>query len=165
GPDGNVKRFLEKPSPEVLASLKINTINAGIYVLEPSVLDLIPKNENTSFEYNVFPALLERQSAFFSHVLQGSYWRDIGNPASYLAAHMDLLAGKVHFDMSPDSANSEIATVANVDRVSILGGGCVVKPNAQIVNSVLGPGVHVEERAVIENSVIWGHCRIAASAQ
>lgn len=163
--DGKVLRFLEKPSREMLASLQINTINAGIYVLEPTVLDLIPRNENTSFEYNVFPTLLERESRFFSYVLAGNYWRDIGNPSSYLAAHMDLLAGKIHFDSTPEPANCEVATVANVDRASVLGEGCVVKPNAQIVNSVLGPGVFVEEKAVIENSVVWGHCRVSAAAQ
>jgi NDP-sugar pyrophosphorylase family protein len=162
--DGRVLRFLEKPTPEVLAELNINTINAGVYVLEPSVLDLIPKNENTSFEYNVFPALLAGNRPFFSHVLASRYWRDIGNPPSYLAANMDLLAGKIDFDMPYESANVDLATAAEVDRKSVLGEGCVIKPGAQVVNSVLGPGVHVEEKAVIRDSVIWGHSRISTAA-
>ncbi len=64
--DGQVRRFLEKPKPEELADLTTNNINAGIYILEPGVLDLIPEGENTSFEYNVFPDLLKLQKAFFA---------------------------------------------------------------------------------------------------
>lgn len=162
--EGRVVRFLEKPAPEILVELKINTINAGIYVLEPTVLDLIPKNENTSFEYNVFPALLQKGRPFYSYVLGSNYWRDIGSPASYLAAHMDLLSGGIGVEATPHPATSDVATAALVDRTSLLGQGCVIKPNAQIINSVLGPGVHVDEKAIVENSVIWGHSRISASA-
>jgi NDP-sugar pyrophosphorylase family protein len=165
GPDGRVLRFLEKPSAEILAETKLNTINAGIYILEPSVLGLIPANENCSFEYDVFPKIVETRRQFFSHILRGEYWRDLGNPASYLAAHHDLLGDKVRgFNIPPASAN-EVATTAEVDRVSVLGEGCVVKPNAKIQNSVLGPGVHVDEKASITNSVIWAHTRISAAAE
>ncbi|MCA1590106.1 MAG: NDP-sugar synthase [Acidobacteria bacterium] len=164
--DGRVKRFLEKPSPETLAMLTTDTINAGIYVLEPSVLDLIPSGENRSFEYDVFPAILERGEKFQSFVLDGRYWRDIGNPASYLAAHHDLLSGKTgNFQIDRDGGQSDIATVAEIDDRSVIAGRCVIKPGARIVNSVLGSGVQVEEKAVIENSVVWAHTRIAAAAE
>ncbi|MEP7214436.1 MAG: NDP-sugar synthase [Acidobacteriota bacterium] len=163
--DGSVVRFLEKPKPEQLAELKFNTINAGIYVLEPAILDLIPEGENTSFEYDIFPALLENKRRFFSYVLTSNYWRDIGNPASYLAAHKDFLQGRIK-DFSRDAADeSEIATAAQIDKVSMIGAGCVIKPGARIVNSVLGPGVHVDEKALIENSVIWPHTRISGLAE
>ncbi len=162
--DGRVLRFLEKPKPEELAKLNINTINAGIYILERKVLDRIPKGENSSFEYNVFPGLLEDKLNFYSYILDGEYWRDIGTPASYLAGHMDFLAGKIKgFDVG--GAATEVATAANVCTNSMLGEGCIVKPNAHIINSVLGPGVHVEEKAVIENSVIWAHTRISTLAE
>lgn len=162
--DGRVLRFLEKPKPEELAKLNINTINAGIYILERKVLDRIPKGENSSFEYNVFPGLLEDKLNFYSYILDGEYWRDIGTPASYLAGHMDFLAGKIKgFDVG--GAATEVATAANVCTNSVLGEGCIVKPNAHIINSVLGPGVHVEEKAVIENSVIWAHTRISTLAE
>ena len=165
GKDGGVLRFLEKPRPEELASLSINTINAGIYILEPSILELIPKGENRSFEYNVFPLILEKGIPFFSHVIEREYWRDIGTPESYLAAHRDVLDGTVKgFDVDR-SARADVATAAQVDKLSVLGEGCVIKPNARIVNSVLGPGVHVEEKAVIENSVVWSHTRISGFAE
>jgi len=165
GKRGEILRFFEKPSAEVLAKLKINTINAGIYILEPTVLDLIPAGENSSFEYDVFPSLVKSGRSFFSHVLTNEYWRDIGTPSNYLAAHHDFLSGKIRHIVETDDAVSDIATTADIDKISILGEGCVIKPHARITNSVLGPGVHVDEKAVVENSVIWAHTRIAAAAE
>ena len=164
GPDGSVSEFLEKPKPEELQRLTVNTINAGIYVLEPSILDLIPEGENRSFEYNVFPDIVERKMPFFAYVIE-EYWRDIGTPESYLTAHHDFLNGTLTgFDIDR-SARSDVATAATVDRSSVLGEGCVIKPSARVLNSVLGPGVHVEEKAVVENSVIWSHTRISNFAE
>jgi NDP-sugar pyrophosphorylase family protein len=160
-----VKRFLEKPKPEEIATLDINTINAGIYVLEPSVLDLIPTNENRSFEYHVFPELLSRKRNFCGYVMKNEYWRDLGTPQSYLAAHMDFMDGKIKGFEIERSKSSDIATAAHVDSRSVLDENCTVKPNARIINSVIGPGVHIEEKAVIENSILWGHNRISTSAE
>ncbi len=162
--DGRVLRFLEKPKAEELAGLTTNNINAGIYILEPGVLDLIPAGENSSFEYNIFPELLERKKEFFAFVMDGNYWRDIGTPESYLAAHHDFLSGQIKGFKIKNSAEADVATAAIVDKASFVGEGCVIKPNARIVNSVLGAGVHVEEKAVIENSVIWAHTRISNAA-
>ena len=165
GPAGEVVKFLEKPKAEECAALGINTINAGIYVLEPSVLELIPANENRSFEYDVFPSLLAKGKRFFAYINKNNYWRDIGTVDSYLAAHLDFLSGKLN-GMKPgrSASGSDVATAATIDRRSVLGDGCIIKPNARIINSVLGPGVHVEEKAVIENSVVWAHSRILAAA-
>src|SRR5690606_19856882 len=157
--DGRVKSFLEKPKPDQLKELNVNTINSGIYILEPAILDLVPANENTSFEYNVFPQILEKGMNFSAYVMDENYWRDIGTTESYLAAHHDMLGGKIKGVEPPAKTVSEIATAASVDKASVIGEGCIIKPNAQIANSVLGPGVHVEERAVIKDSVLWGHSR------
>ena len=163
--NGWVKRFVEKPDAAESSSQKLNLINAGIYVLEPSIRDLIPADENRSFEYHVFPDLLTARRSFGSHMLLNEYWRDLGTPESYLAAHLDLLAGRIDgFEVRHDGI-SEVATSAAVDAHSVIGEGCVIKPNAQIKNSVLGAGVHIEERAVIENSVIWSHTRVSTFAE
>jgi len=164
GKESEVLRFLEKPSGETLAQLKTKTINAGLYVMEPEVLDLIPVDESCSFEYDVFPSVIESGRPFFSHVLTNEYWRDVGTPASYLAAHHDLLAGKVRHNFETEDTLSDVATTAEIDDVSILAEGCVLKPHARITNSVLGPGVYVDERASIANSVIWAHTRISTAA-
>ncbi len=165
GKGGEVQRFLEKPSPEMLAELKLNTINAGIYVLEPSVLDLIPAEENCSFEYDVFPSLIKQGRPFYSHILSDEYWRDLGTPASYLAVHRDFLSGRIKPVTQFEKPVSDVATTAEIDAASVIGEGCVIKPNAKVTNSVLGPGVHVDEKAVIANSVIWAQTRIGAAAE
>jgi mannose-1-phosphate guanylyltransferase len=162
---GKVLRFREKPKPEELAELTINTINAGVYILEPEVLDLIPEGENHSFEYNVFPDLLERQKAFYAYILTENYWRDIGNPASYLQGHHDFLSGKIKGFEIETGGKAEISHTALVDKNSLVEDDCIIKPNARIINSVIGKGVLVEEKAVIENSVIWSHTRISSSAE
>ncbi|MBA3353541.1 MAG: NDP-sugar synthase [Blastocatellia bacterium] len=166
GSAGEVSGFLEKPSPEVLAEKNINTINAGVYVLEPNILDLIPAGENSSFEYDVFPLIIKRELPFFSHVLSAEYWRDLGTPASYLAAHRDFLHGRIDLPIDSEGNNSsDVATSSKIDKRSIIGEGCVIKPGAQISGSVLGPGVHVDEKAIVRNSVVWGHTRISTGAE
>ncbi len=165
GADDEVIRFLEKPSPDVLADLPTKNINAGLYVLEPSVLELIPSGENRSFEYNVFPTIIEKKRPFFAHVIRDEYWRDVGTPASYLAAHHDFLNGKIKSFFDDEESASDVATTAEIDKISIIGEGCVIKPHARITNSVLGPGVHVDEKATISNSVIWAHTRISSAAE
>src|SRR5919112_6065632 len=88
--DGRVKSFSEKPSAD---QISVNTINAGTYILDPKVLDMIPEGESCSFEYDLFPELLRRGERFYAHVPDGAYWLDIGAPARYLQVHHDILAG------------------------------------------------------------------------
>lgn len=163
--DGKVLRFREKPKPEELDELTTNTINAGIYILEPEVLDLIPTGENYSFEYNVFPDLLNGKKPFYAYVLHENYWRDIGNPQSYLQGHHDFLSGKIKGFELEKSLNGEISHTAIIDKTSIVAEECIIKPGAKIFNSVIGKGVLVEEKSIIENSVVWSHTRISSGAE
>jgi NDP-sugar pyrophosphorylase family protein len=96
--------------------------------------------------------------------MKRNYWRDIGNPQSYLQAHQDFLSGRIKDSKTEKSADSDIATTAVVDKNSIIDRDCVIKPNARVINSVIGQGVHIEEKAVVENSVIWAHTRISSAA-
>lgn len=161
--DGRVQRFLEKPKPE---ETTCRNINAGAYVLEPSVLDLIPKGENHSFEYDLFPKLLEKGEPFFAHIPQRTYWLDIGTPVRYLQAHHDLLANRVtRIHMKERRGDFDSATHSEIDELSIIADDCTLKPGVKIVNSVLGKGCYIEERACIENSVIWSHTRVGTAAQ
>lgn len=163
--DGKVVRFLEKPKPEDLARLNLNTINAGIYILEPSVVEMIPPGENYSFEYDLFPDLLRQEKAFYGFIADNAYWLDIGTPERYLQAHKDLLEGRIrnlHFDAR--RGDFEAAHTAEIDRASFISDGCIIKPAARIINSFLGANVYVEEKAVIENSVVWAHTRINQNA-
>lgn len=162
--DGKVEQFIEKPKPGTEIPDGTNTINAGIYILEPKIRELIEEGQNSSFEYDVFPAILNKGMTFNAYVMDGAYWRDIGTPNSYLAAHMDILSGKVAVEL-PDSSESPDTSQTAYIGSSILGDGCTLKPNASVKNSVLGAGIHIEERAVIEDSVIWPHCRISTFAE
>jgi mannose-1-phosphate guanylyltransferase len=161
--DDRVQRFLEKPKPE---DTPCRNINAGTYVLEPGVLDFIPRGENYSFEYGLFPSLLEKGEAFFAHIPQRTYWLDIGTPARYLQAHQDMLASRVtRFHLKDRRGNFDSATHSEIDEFSMIADDCTIKPGVEIINSVLGKGCYIEERARIENSVIWSHTRVGTAAQ
>ncbi|HKS27980.1 MAG TPA: NDP-sugar synthase [Pyrinomonadaceae bacterium] len=161
--DGHVRRFLEKPKAE---EITVNTINAGTYILEPKVLDFIPAGENHSFEYGLFPKLLESGEKFFAHIPQRTYWIDIGTPERYLQAHMDLLAGRVgRIHLKERRGNFDSATAAEIDELSMIGDDCFIKPGAEVINSVIGPGCYIEEKARVENSILWPHTRVGSGAQ
>src|SRR5919197_826150 len=88
--DSSIRRFLEKPKPE---EITCNTINAGIYVLEPDTFDRIPKDTPWSIERSFFPSLIERGETFVAYVYQG-YWIDIGTPEKYMQVHRDIMDGR-----------------------------------------------------------------------
>ncbi len=162
--ENHILQFIEKPEIARLDKLQANTINAGIYVLEPSILDIIVKDQNRSFEYDVFPDILNRKIPFFAYLMKDEYWLDIGTPENYLKAHHDFLNGAVTGFELENETDSDVATRSEIDKRSIIGDGCTIKPGAVILNSVIGAGVYVEEKAVIKNSVIWSHTRISSGA-
>jgi len=86
--DGRIVRFLEKPTWGEVFS---DTINTGIYIVQPEVLDLIPPKKNWDFSKNLFPAMLARGDRLLGYVAEG-YWKDVGNLDEYLNVHLDLLA-------------------------------------------------------------------------
>jgi mannose-1-phosphate guanylyltransferase len=161
--DGRVRRFIEKPQPHEVTA---NLINAGIYIIEPEVLDLIPANENYSFEYGLFPDLLKREASFYAHIPGNCYWKDIGTASRYLDANLDLINNRVQRIKVKDKRGTfDSATVSEIDEISVIADDCMIKPGAQIVGSVLGQGCYIEEKASVINSVVWPHTRIGAGAQ
>lgn len=159
--NAHVKRFIEKPLAQDVTS---NTINAGIYILEPKVLDYIPEGEPFMFEYGVFPKLLEKGEAFYGYTFKG-YWRDVGTSANYLEANLDVLAGRVELlkRLRFDRGEKFDKTV-EIDKLSVVDPTCTIKSGAQILNSVIGPNCYIEERVRVENSVVRGSSRIGANA-
>jgi mannose-1-phosphate guanylyltransferase len=167
--DGNVSRFLEKPGD---SEITCNTINAGIYVLEPETFERIPKDTAWSIERSFFPSLIERGETFVAFVHDG-YWIDIGTPAKYLQVHRDIMDGR--FVAPPfDTAGAGAAFVspeAKIDPGVELQGPCfidegvVIKAGARVLPySVIGRQTHVEESAVIDGSIIWPNGRIGTEA-
>src|SRR5262249_6548183 len=158
---GRVKRFLEKPKPE---EVTCNTINAGVYILEPRVLDYVPEGEPFMFEYGVFPQLLENGEHFFAYVFNG-YWKDIGTSASYLEANMDVINGGVH--VLPRSAHEQgekFDAAAAIGDTAIVDPTCTLRAGVEIINSVVSRNCFIEENARIEDSVIRGGSRVGAGA-
>jgi len=158
---GRVARFVEKPAPEEVTA---DTINAGIYILEPHILDYIPEGEPFMFEYDVFPKLLEAGEAFYGYIWRG-YWRDVGAASSYWQANMDVLAGRVQLlDKLPAEGGEKFDASVEIDALSVVDPSCTLKAGVQIINSVVSRNCYIEERARIENSVIRGGTRIGPQA-
>src|SRR5215213_9194010 len=176
-----VHRFIEKPAAdEVTTSL----VNAGIYVLEPEVLEMIPRGQEISIEREIFPELqaMGRLRAYIS----SSYWRDIGTPRSYLAASHDVLSGAVgagdgfdYLDVDPSTRagknvrllpplsvapGCEIGDQATIGGRSSLAGGCRVGEGAVIEGSILLEGAEVEAGAVVRGSILGKGARVGQDA-
>ncbi|MGE3842921.1 MAG: sugar phosphate nucleotidyltransferase [Vicinamibacterales bacterium] len=159
--EGNVRRFLEKPDP---TDITCNTINAGIYVLEPSTFDRIPKDVSYSIERAYFPSLVERNETFVAHVDTG-YWIDIGTPQKYMQVHRDVMDGRCRVPpFASNGASVQCAESAMIEAGADLQGPCyvddgaVIKAGARILPySVVGKQVHIEEGATIAGSVIWAN--------
>jgi NDP-sugar pyrophosphorylase family protein len=161
--DGWVQRFVEKPGPD---EITCNTINAGIYVLEPSVLNYMPKGEPYSFERGLFPALLEHKEPVLSFVMD-SYWIDIGTPRKYLEVHQDILAKKFASPRVSPSAldRASLAAGAMVDEKSIIDQDVTIRKGVRIENSVIGRNCKIDEGAQIIDSVVWSGNTIDADAR
>jgi NDP-sugar pyrophosphorylase family protein len=167
--DGNIRRFLEKPKPE---EITCDTINAGIYILEPDTFDRIPKDTPWSIERSFFPSLIERHETFVAVVHRG-YWIDIGTPEKYLQVHRDIMDQRYRTPPFDGEANRPyVSRKAKVDEGVTLEGPCfiddgtVVKAGARIGrHSVIGRQCHVEEHAIIEQAVVWSGTRIGTEAE
>jgi NDP-sugar pyrophosphorylase family protein len=166
---GNIRRFLEKPNAD---EITCNTINAGIYVLEPDTFDRIPKDTPWSIERSFFPSLIERGETFVAHIDQG-YWIDIGTPEKYVQVHRDIMDGRFRtapFVDRPGTAlvspDARIEEGAVVDAPCFIAPGAVVKAGARIgAYSVIGRHCHIEEQAVIDGAVLWADTRIGQDAR
>ncbi len=159
-----VHRFLEKPAADEVTT---NLVNAGIYVLEPEVMDMIPAGREVSIEREIFP-YLQAERRLRAHV-SSSYWRDIGTPRSYLAASHDVLSGAVgareNFDyLHVDSSTTPGKGVKVLPPVSVAG-GCVLENRATVGSrSSLGRGCRIGEGAVVEGSILFDGAEVEADA-
>lgn len=150
--DGRITRFLEKPKAD---EITCNTINAGTYVLEPEVLQVIPPGENYSFERGVFPSLLKDQKRMQAYVAQG-YWIDIGTPQKYLQVHQDLLQRRFRPAVDFVNAHSLQAPVsARIDKSTLLASSVKLGEEVSILSSSIGEDCVIGDHAIIENAVIW----------
>jgi mannose-1-phosphate guanylyltransferase/phosphomannomutase len=178
--DGRVERFLEKPSWGQVFS---DTINTGIYVLEPEVLRHIPTDRPYDFSKELFPLLLEMGRPIYGHVLDG-YWQDIGNLVQFRQANFDALDGRVQLDIpglrlrgnvwvseevdinevagvaGPAfiGANCRIADGASIGAHAVLSQGVIVREGARVTRSVVDAGSYLGRSSVVEGAIIGRGC-------
>ena len=150
--DGRVIAFVEKPAP---GTAPTNWINAGTYVLEPSILDRIDSDRRVSIERETFPSVVADGGLFALH--SDAYWIDAGTPATYLRAQLDLIDG--HRSSEPGlNPSAEVDSSATVEN-SVLGADVVIGNGAVIRNSILmdnvtvGPGVHILDSIIADR--VW----------
>ena len=167
--NGSVQRFLEKPRPEEITT---NLINAGTYIVEPEIFDLVPANQFYMFERGLFPSLLQRGDPMFGFPSK-AYWTDIGKPQTYLEVHHDILIGKAHMPISGKEiaprvwAEGEVQIAPGVELVGpiVIGAGTRIDGGAKVIGpTVIGKNVEIGAEAVVEGAVIWDNNVIGPSA-
>ncbi|MBP1678581.1 MAG: Nucleotidyl transferase, partial [Bacteroidetes bacterium] len=157
--DGKITRFLEKPSWGEVFS---DTINTGIYILEPQIRDMIPIRQEYDFGKDLFPLLLRQDAGMYGFVADG-YWRDIGNLNEYQDAHMDALRGVVNVGVSGTrEGNLVLGAGTRVDRSSVdcagtvvIGDNCTIGEGCRFANTIIGDNCVIGPGTSIANSILW----------
>src|SRR4051794_30642784 len=167
--EGKVERFLEKPSWGQVFS---DTINTGIYVLEPEVLKHVPTDRPYDFSKELFPLLLEMGRPIYGFICEG-YWQDIGNLDQYRQANFDALDEKAQLNIPGLKVRGdvwigegvEIDDVEGVEGPAFIGNYARISPEASVgPYAVLGPGTTLRERGRIARSVVEASCYVGRSA-
>jgi mannose-1-phosphate guanylyltransferase len=160
--DGAVLGFVEKPSPD---QIDTNLISAGAYVLERSVVDMIPPDRNVSIEREIWPALVE--DGLYGFADRRAYWLDIGTPDRYLQATFDIVEGHVKTEVAQRLGDGYLAVAPDVQsrgRIvppAVVERGCRVGEDAHIGSLVvLGDGVTVGRGTTIERAVVMQGAQI-----
>ncbi|GAA2439453.1 mannose-1-phosphate guanyltransferase [Actinomadura vinacea] len=166
--EGRVQRFLEKPTWGQVFS---DTVNTGIYVMEPEVLDQVADGTPVDWSGDVFPKLLAEGAPLYGYVAD-CYWEDVGTHASYMKAQADMLSGLVDVDLDGFelSPGVWIGEGAEVDAEAVLKGPLYVGDYAKVEAgvelrefTVLGSNVVVKEGAFLHRAVVHDNVFIAPS--
>jgi mannose-1-phosphate guanylyltransferase/phosphomannomutase len=153
--DGSIERFLEKPTWGQVFS---DTINTGIYVLEPEIFDFIPEGQPVDFSGESFPAALAAGKALYGYVADG-YWEDVGTLEAYLKAHQDILDQKVQVDINGFQLlpgvwlgkGAEIDPSVAIEGPAVIGDNCVIGPGARLgSHCTLGRNIRIGDNAVLQ---------------
>ena len=168
---GKIEKFLEKPSWGEVFS---DTINTGIYIIEPEILKYIPSHENFDFAKDLFPLLMRQGIDLMAGYAEG-YWRDVGNPESYRDVYDDILTGKVHMNIAgkktkfPDGVlyshtKYDLDKSVEIIGTVILGENVHLAKGVKLNNVVIGDNVSIGKDSKIRNTVMWNNVNIGAKA-
>ncbi|MBI4592961.1 MAG: NDP-sugar synthase [Candidatus Rokubacteria bacterium] len=169
--DGRVRRFREKPAAD--ESITADTVNAGVYLIDAELLRRMPTDRPVSIEREFFPGLIADGLACFGW-LATAYWRDIGSPAAYHAAQMDLLDGRVLTPLSPPgepcngawvAPGGSVAADAAIVPPAVVGSGVTLGPGARVgPRAVVGAQTTVAAGARVEDAVLWERVAVGPGA-
>lgn len=169
--DGKIVRFLEKPSWGEVFS---DTINTGIYILEPDIFKYIPAKTEFDFSKNLFPLMLEQKLPLYGYISEG-YWKDVGNLDELMLAQRNVLDGEVKISIPGErlnvigrdvwvGANSNISPKVKFKGGVIIGDNCEIEDEVEIENSVLGDGCIIKKGAKITDSTLWDGVHIGGNS-
>ncbi|MEK7432158.1 MAG: mannose-1-phosphate guanyltransferase [Cyanobacteriota bacterium] len=158
--DGKIERFLEKPTSSEVFS---DTINTGIYILEPEVLKYLEPNAEKDFSKDLFPALLKNNEPLYGYIAQG-YWCDVGSLDTYRSSNYDVLNGKVDINVPYEEKEKGIfigegvviEASAVIESPCVIGNNCYIGKNVKISeNTIIGDNVVVSDGASLKRPVLW----------
>lgn len=168
--DGKIVRFLEKPGWGEVFS---DTINTGIYVFEPEILNYIPENKNFDFSKDLFPSIMASGTHIYGYNAKG-YWRDVGNPDSYRTSLLEIASGmiKLPFEGTKVTLNEGIlyhgenfkmAEDVEITGLVVVGDNCSFGANAKISDCCMGNDCSINENTSISKSILWNKVNIGAN--
>jgi mannose-1-phosphate guanylyltransferase/phosphomannomutase len=169
--DGHITQFLEKPSWGEVFS---DTINTGIYVLDPKIFSYFEKNKQFDFSQELFPMMLRQGDPIYGYVANSGYWCDVGNLPEYMKANADVLQGRVDVEIPAKNIGGniwceegvEIAEDAQLYGPIYLAHDCRIKEGAIIHGpSTIGHYTIIDERAQIDRSIVWNNSYIGERAE
>lgn len=156
--EGKITRFLEKPSWGQVFS---DTINTGIYILEPDVLDMIPYREEFDFSKDLFPTMLAKKMPLYGYIADG-YWRDVGNLDEYQIGQNDALKGTLHLSykgVDSDEAiigdNANISPTAKLKGKVLVGNNSKIGEHSELIDCVIGNNVTIGKGAKLTRVTLW----------
>ncbi len=167
--EGRVERFFEKPG---WGEVFTDTINAGVYLIEPEALRPVEKGKVFDFSKNLFPMLLERKEPLFGCLLEG-YWCDIGTIQQYVQSNYDALQGVVKLEIPGSQVEkglwvgegTDIRKGTVIEKPAYIGSDCVIKRSFIGALSVVADGVTIDEKASIKRSIILDRSLIGSGAE
>ncbi len=164
-----IVRFLEKPD---WSKVFTDTVNTGIYVLEPEIFSYFEHGVKFDFSKDLFPLLMQKGQELSGHVMTG-YWCDIGNLDQYRQAHRDFLMGKLTLELKEKEVEpsiwlgerTQIADTVQIEGPVVIGASCRLLRGATIKSyTVLGEDTIIEEDASLKRSILWKGCYIGKGA-
>jgi mannose-1-phosphate guanylyltransferase/phosphomannomutase len=170
--EDRIEKFLEKPSWGEVFS---DTINTGIYIIEPDVLDLIPFRQNYDFAKDLFPDMMKRDIALWGCPLKG-YWRDVGNPESYRDVYKDIMNGDISLPYKGNSEEVDKGVVyrekgvklnkkIRVEGTVILGNNVSIDEGVTLKDCVIGDNTRVSKHSEVIDTVLWHNVKIGTKVK